>query len=107
MIVPVLRELFRVASRALVQYNRLEKKSFDKLYSGFPRGTGRGVRHGLTAGAGLGSLLNDDGGVGDDGEIPFQKRTKPNQFKKTRTRRRRRFGGRDPKCYRPNRRSRF
>ncbi len=66
-------ELVRIGTRTLRQYYRVEGKAFNRLYTGFPkaRQIGRGVRHGLTAGSTMGSLIAPDS-PGNDNAVPKQ-----------------------------------
>ncbi len=70
-------------------YYRVEGKAFQKLYRGFPqsRTIGRGVRHGLTAGSALGSLINDAPDTPGNGvSKPFKKQPKTNKSNQARNR---------------------
>ncbi len=66
----IIREGFKIGTRYASRYYAVESKAFNKLYTGFPqsRTIGRGVRHGLTAGSTIGSLIapatpgNEDNG---------------------------------------------
>ncbi len=52
----IVREAIRYGAR----FFKFEKKAFDKLYRDYPVGVGRGVRHGLTVGSAVGSLINKE-----------------------------------------------
>ncbi len=97
----LIREAVRYGSR----FFKLEKKAFDKLYVGFPRGTGRGVRHGLTAGSAIGNILNE-GNEDNKNAFPSKKPrygSKTYKSYKTRSRRARRYCPEQPRKYRFNR----
>ncbi len=57
----IITEGFKVGVKAFRSYYRLEGKAFNRLYTGFPQSKtiGGGVRHGLTSGSVVGSLIND------------------------------------------------
>ncbi len=76
----VAREVIRTGTKLLRSYYNVESKAFSKLYTGFPqsRSIGRGVRHGLTAGSVVGSLINNaDDTPGNGSSIPFKKSRNP------------------------------
>ncbi len=60
-LITVIKELVKLGAKYGSRYYRLEGKAFNKLYTGFPRSRviGRGVRHGLTGGSIVGSLISD------------------------------------------------
>ncbi len=99
----IISELFKVGIRYGKRYYALESKAFNKLYTGFPqsRTIGRGVRHGLTGGSVIGSVLNENGEVPVSG-LPKKSRngSKARPSYKTRNRftGRNRFRSRN-KCY--------
>ncbi len=93
--VKIVSETFKQLVKFGSRYYRLEGKAFQKLYQGFPqsRTIGRGVRHGLTAGSIVGSLINDaEDSPGNGFQKPFSKRqpitpSKPYQTRRGFTRR--------------------
>ncbi len=74
---PVITTIGKNIVRYASRYYKIEGQAFNKLYTGFPRSKtiGRGVRHGLTAGSVLGSLISDDNGL--NGGNGFQKKIQP------------------------------
>ncbi len=103
MVLPIIiKELFKAGLKYGSRYYKLEGKAFNKLYTGFPqsRTIGRGVRHGLTGGSIVGSLINQDGEVEQDYGIP-QKRFRTPSNKRYQTYRRFKFGSRRQYKYCP------
>ncbi len=88
----VVKEIIKAGIRYGSKYYAYESKAFNTLYRGFPQSKtiGRGVRHGLTGGSVIGSLIADDSpGNGNNGfqktiQRKFSKTSKPY---KTRSRR--------------------
>ncbi len=87
---PIHGQIIRQGINILSRYYRLEGKAFTKLYTGFPQSKtiGRGVRHGLTAGSTIGSLISDDSPGNGNGVplSPKQHGTKTYSQNKTRNR---------------------
>ncbi len=104
-LVPIARELFRQTVKFASRYYRYEGQAFNKLYRGFPQSKtiGRGVRHGLTSGSVIGSLINeapDSPGNGNQKTIPSKSTTnQPYQTRRGFTARSR--ARRDRFCYPP------
>ncbi len=75
-------EVFKQGTKLLRSYYRIEGKAFNRLYTGFPssKTIGRGVRHGLTGGSVIGSLLTDaEDSPGNGAQKPFSPKAKPTQ----------------------------
>ncbi len=92
----------RTLVKGLTRYYKLEGKAFNKLYTGFPRSRtiGRGVRHGLTAGSTIGSLIAPDSPGNDDAiQKRSQYQTRPPD--KTRYRQTGRYRSKRTKYYKP------
>ncbi len=89
-LVPIIRQIIRTAVGIGTRYYRVEGQAFNKLYRGFPqsRTIGRGVRHGLTGGSIIGSLINpaDDSPGNGISQIPFSKQPPTSKPYKTRFR---------------------
>ncbi len=109
-LVPIAREVIRQAFRGFGRYYNLESKAFNKLYTGFPRArlTGRGVRHGLTAGSIAGTFINNAPDTPGNGiQKPFKKqRNTTGPAYQTRNRFTTRSRPRSTVCYPPNHDSR-
>ncbi len=90
----IIKEVVKYASR----YYRLEGKAFNKLYTGFPQSKtiGRGVRHGLTGGSIVGSLINTaEDTPGNGFQTPFFKQPKTGSQNKARNRPTKRYYSRN------------
>lgn len=105
------REIVRVGTKAFTRYYRFEGKAFNQLYRGFPQSKtiGRGVRHGLTGGSIVGSLINQNGEVEQEYGIPQKGFKSPSyRFKKTYSRFKYGSRSRNKYCYATrNRRRRY
>ncbi len=79
----IIRQAFKYGTR----YFKLEGQAFNKLYRGFPqsRTIGRGVRHGLTGGSIVGSLISPQPEENMNGLQKKQQST-PRKFRQTRNR---------------------
>ncbi len=75
----IIKQIFGGAVKGFRRYYALEGKAFNRLYTGFPQSKtiGRGVRHGLTAGSVVGSLITD---ADDSPGNGFQKIRPTQQF---------------------------
>ena len=107
----IAREILRTAARFGSRYYRVEGQAFNKLYKDFPKGVGRGARHGLTAGSIAGTFINNeaDDSPGNVIQKPFSKRQQFTSRKsnQTRFRRTRRNNSRCPEYSRTNNRNRY
>ncbi len=104
----LIQEVFKVGVRYASRYYKVEGKAFDKLYRGFPqnRDVARGVRHGLTVGSAVGSLITggeDTPGNGVPQAFEQRKRSKAGKSYQTRSRRSGRNRSRCPTGRRFNR----
>ncbi len=92
-LVKIFTEATKIGIRAFRSYYKFEGKAFDRLYTGFRQSKtiGRGVRHGLTAGSTIGSLIAPDSpGRDNDNGFPqqIQQRKLPQTNQPYKTRRR-------------------
>ncbi len=88
----IFKEALKIGIKGFRRYYRFEGKAFDRLYTGFyqSKTIGRGVRHGLTVGSTIGSLIAPDspGREQDNGFPQIQQRKLPQTRKSYKTRRR-------------------
>ncbi len=81
LVISVGSKLLRSGVAGLKTFSKYESKVYTGLYG---RARGRGVRHGLAAGATIGSLIKSDNGIEPDGKVPFKNGSNANQPNKAR-----------------------
>ncbi len=89
---PIIKEIAKAAIRYGSKYYAAEGKAFNRLYTGFHQSKtiGRGVRHGLTAGSIVGSLISNEApDTPGNGIFPQKPRYVSKTYKQNKTRIRR------------------